>query len=642
MSGVRLVWDDKSAEVPRLRLPLQVVEVVNSPRADRGTIFEDVSAETSDGWRNQLIWGDNLHALVSLTQELAGQVDLVYIDPPFDSRQDYKVRISVGDGPDGAEQDLVKLSSVIEEKAYRDTWGKGMESYLQMLYSRLIVLRELLSDRGSIFLHLAPNVSHLARALMDEVFGADNFRAEIIWQRTGAKGDARRKFGAVHDVIAHYSKSDRAIFASVRREYDADYLARFTLDDHDGRGLYQTVPIDSPNPRPNLTYAYKGFKPPANGWRFTRSVMEQLDADGRLYFPSDPAGRLRRKSYLLEQDGQAVGDVWSDLPPINSQAKEALAYDTQKPEALLERIIRSSSDEGSIVLDCFAGSGTTPAVAERLGRRWVAIDIGRFAVHTTRKRLMDLPGCKPFEVANLGRYERQVWQQATTGSAYSAYLDFLVELYGGTSLDGFTHLHGTLAKTAVHVGAVDAPVSAAEIKDALDEAKTAGYASLDVLGWEWELGLHDLIADEARARGVQLRLRRIPREVMDPRVVASGEVVFHELAYAKVATTVRGRSVNVALEDFVLPNPDLVPASVRDKISGWADYVDYWAVDFTYETGGDDTFRNQWQSYRTRASRALELMAQHDYDEPGPHTVLVKVVDVFGNDTTTAVPVSVK
>ena len=641
MSGVRLVWDDKSAEVLRLRLPLQVVEVVNSPRADRGTIFEDVSAETSDGWRNQLIWGDNLHALVSLTETLAGQVDLVYIDPPFDSRQDYKVRISVGDGSDGADQDLAKLSSVIEEKAYRDTWGKGMESYLQMLYSRLIVLRELLSDRGSIFLHLAPNVSHLARALMDEVFGPDNFRAEIIWQRTTAHADTK-DFGTIHDSILCFAKSDKHLWNPQFRPYDESYIkSHYSHADEKGR-RYRLDNLTSPNPRPNLTYEWRGHQPPAFGWRYSRETMQRLHDEGRIWYPASKDRRPRLKRFLDDMPGQPLGDVWDDIHPVNSQAQQRLGYDTQKPEALLERIIRSSSDEGSIVLDCFAGSGTTPAVAERLGRRWVAVDIGRFAIHTTRKRLMDIPGCKAFEVANLGRYERQVWQQATTGPAYGAYLDFLVELYGATPLAGFAHLHGTLATTAVHVGAVDAPVSAAEIKDALDEAKTAGYACLDVLGWEWELGLHDLIADEARGRGVQLRLRRIPREVMDPRVVASGEVVFHELAYAKVATTVRGRTVNVALEDFVLPNPDLVPPSVRDKISGWADYVDYWAVDFTFETGGDDTFRNQWQSYRTRASRVLELTAQHDYDEPGPHTVLVKVVDVFGNDTTTAVPVSVK
>jgi len=232
-----------------------------------------------------------------------------------------------------------------------------------------------------------------------------------------------------------------------------------------------------------------------------------------------------------------VSDLWTDLKRINQVAHERLGYDTQKPEALLERIIRSSSDEGSIVLDCFVGSGTTAAVAEKLKRRWVAVDIGRFAVHTTRKRLLDIPQCAPFVVANLGRYERQVWQQATTGPQVHAYLDFVVQLYGAASVEGFQHLHGAKGRRAVHVGAIDAAVSFAEIKEALDEAASAGHPGLDVLGWEFEMGLHELVQDEARARGVDLQLRRIPREVMDPRAVAAGEVVFHELAYLEVATT---------------------------------------------------------------------------------------------------------
>lgn len=640
MSAVRLQWDGKSADVPRLHLPLQVVETVNAPRADRGTLFEAGTSSTDD-WRNLLVWGDNLHALASLVDAYAGQVDLVYIDPPFDSRQDYKVRIAVGDDSASADQDLSKLGSVIEEKAYRDTWGKGEDSYLQMLYERLILLRELLSDRGSLFLHLAPNVSHLARVLLDEIFGADNFRAEIIWQRTGAKGDARRKFGSVHDVIAQYSKSPNAIFVAVRRESDPEYLERFTLDDHDGRGLYMTVPIDSPNPRPNLVYSYKGYSPPANGWRFTLATMEALDADKRLAFPKNITGRIRRKSYLLEQDGKTVGDVWSDLSPINSQAKEAFGYDTQKPEALLERIIKSSSDEGSIVLDCFAGSGTTAAVAEKLKRRWIAVDIGRFAIHTTRKRLLAIPGCAPFTVANLGRYERQVWQQATTGEQLRAYLDFVVDLYDAKPITDATLVHGEQGRRAVHVGSVDAPVSAQEIVDAADEAAALGYRALDVLGWEWDLGLHELVQDEARARGIELRLRRIPREVMDPRVIAAGDVVFHELAYVKVDAAVTKRQLTLTLRDFVLPNPDLLAAGIRDKITAWSDYIDYWAVDFTFGATDGDTFHNQWQSYRSRANRALELTAHHGYDAAGPHTVLVKVIDIFGNDTTARVEVTV-
>jgi adenine-specific DNA-methyltransferase len=637
--GVRLEWDGKAAEVPRLRLPLQVVETVNAARADRGTLsFE---RDPNDGWRNKLIWGDNLHVLASLADELAGQVDLIYIDPPFDSRQDYKVRIAVGDGGDAADQDLAKLSSVLEEKAYRDTWGKGVESYLHMLYQRLVLLRELLSDRGSLFLHLAPNVSHLARVLLDEIFGADNFRAEIIWQRVTAHSDTK-DFGTIHDSILCFSKSEKHLWNPQFRPYDDTYVkSHYAQLDECGR-RYQLGDLSSPNPRANLMYEWLGHKSPDYGWRYSIDTMRRLHSEGRIWYPKDKGKRPRLKRFVEDLPGVPLGDVWGDIHPVNSQAQQRLGYDTQKPEALLERIIRSSSNERSIVLDCFVGSGTTVAVAEKLKLRWVAVDIGRFAIHTTRKRLLDIPQCAPFVVANLGRYERQVWQDATTGPQVQAYLDFVVALYGASPTEEFRHLHGTKGRRAVHVGAIDAAVSFAEIKESLDEAAAVGHPGLDVLGWEFEMGLHELVQDEARARGVDLQLRRIPREVMDQRAVDSGEVVFHELAYLEVDTTVHKRNLTVTLTDFVLPNPDLVPASVRSKISGWADYVDYWAVDFTYGAGGHgDTFHNQWQSYRTRADRTLERSATNDYDEPGSYTVLVKVVDIFGNDTTTAVEVSV-
>ncbi len=635
MPGVRLEWDGKAAELPRLRLPLQVVETVNASRADRGTLSFD--RDPDDGWRNKLIWGDNLHVLASLAEELAGQVDLIYIDPPFDSRQDYKVRIAVGDGGDAADQDLAKLSSVLEEKAYRDTWGKGVESYLQMLYERLVLLRELLSDRGSLFLHLAPNVSHLARGLLDEIFGPQNFRAEIIWKRTTAHADANQ-LGAVHENILWFSKAEKVIWNQQYTPYEDWYVEQYyRYRDPDGRRFMSGDLSAAGLAGGGYDYEWKGVN---RTWRVPRDTMAKLDRQGRVFYTKNGIPRIKR--YLDEAKGQPLSDVWSDINPVVSWAPEKLGYDTQKPEALLERIITSSSDEGSIVLDCFVGSGTTAAVAEKLKRRWVAVDIGRFAIHTTRKRLLDIPQCAPFVVANLGRYERQAWQDATTGPQVQAYLDFVVQLYDASPTAEFQHVHGTKGRRAVHVGAIDAAVSFAEIKESLDEAAAAGHPGLDVLGWEFEMGLHELVQDEARARGVDLQLRRIPREVMDPRAVESGEVVFHELAYLEVATTVRKRNLTVTLTDFVLPNPDLVPASVRSKISGWADYVDYWAVDFTYGAAGHgDTFHHQWQSYRTRANRTLERDTTHDCDQPGSYTVVVKVVDIFGNDTTKAAEVSV-
>ncbi len=636
MPGVRVEWDGKTAAVPRLRLPLQVVETVNAARADRGTLSSD--RDPDDGWRNKLIWGDNLHVLASLVAELAGQVDLIYIDPLFDSRQDYKVRIAVGDGGDATDQDLAKLSSVLQEKAYRDTWGKGVEGYLQMLYERLILLRQLLSDRGSLFLHLAPHVSHLARVLLEESFGAENFRAEIVWKRVSAHADANH-LGAVHENILWFSKTEKVIWNQQHTPYDEWYVEQYyRYRDPDGRRFMSGDLSAAGLAGGGYDYEWKGVN---RTWRVPRDTMAKLDRQGRVFYTKNGIPRIKR--YLDEAKGQPLSYVWSDINPVVSWAPEKLGYDTQKPEALLERIIKSSSDENSIVLDCFVGSGKTAAVAEKLKLRWVAVDLGRFAIHTTRTRLLDIPQCAPFVVANLGRYERQAWQNATTGLQVRAYLDFVVALYGASPTEGFQHVHGTKGRRAVHVGAIDAMVSFPEIKESLDEAAAAGHSGLDVLGWEFEMGLHELVQDEARARGVDLQLRRIPREVMDPRAVESGEVVFHELAYLEVATTVRNRNLTVTLTDFVLPNPDLVPASVRSKISGWADYVDYWAVDFTYGTGGHgDTFHNQWQSYRTRADRTLERTATHDYDEAGSYTVLVKVIDIFGNDTTTAVEVSVK
>ncbi|MGH3706599.1 MAG: DNA methyltransferase [Pseudonocardiaceae bacterium] len=591
MPGVRLEWDGKSAEVPRLRLPLQAVETVNASRADRGTLSYDRGAD--DGWRNKLIWGDNLHVLASLAEELAGQVDLIYIDPPFDSRQDYEVQIGVGE--QYYEDDYVKLQSVIEEKAYRDTWGKGRSSYLQMLYERLSIARELLSSRGSLVVHVDWHQSHYVKAMLDELMDDSNFRNEIVWWYYNKYQGNIKRFASNHDTLLWYSKTDS----------------------------YQFTPQKEPR------------------GETVRQIKRVWNKDKqKIVNAKDPK---TGKVLYQETDERAVDDVWrlSMLQPADKT--ENVRFQTQKPLSLASRIISALTSEGDLVADFFCGSGTVAIAAERLQRRWIAVDLGRFAIHTTRKRLLDVSQCRPFVVANLGRYERQAWQNATTGPQVQAYLEFVVALYEALPTTEFQHLHGTKGRRAVHVGAVDAAVSFAEIKESLDEAAAASYPGLDVLGWEFEMGLHELVQDEARARGIDLQLRRIPREVMDARAVDSGEVVFHELAYLEVATTVEKRNLTVTLTDFVLPNPDLVPVLVRSKISGWADYVDYWAVDFTYGIGGHgDTFYNQWQSYRTRVNRTLERNTTHDYDQPGSYTVLVKVVDIFGNDTTMAVEVSVK
>jgi len=312
----------------------------------------------------------------------------------------------------------------------------------------------------------------------------------------------------------------------------------------------------------------------------------------------------------------------------------------------LERIIEASCNKGELVGDFFCGSGTTGAVAEKLGRRWIMADLSRFAIQVTRKRLLDIPDCKPFEISNLGKYERQYWQVHVNGEGaeedevLTRYLEFIVQLYRGERVTGFTHLHGRKAGRMVHVGAVDAPVTLSEINGALDECAANKFRGLDVLGWEWEMGLHDLVTVEARKRGIDLRLLTIPRDVMDPRAVEAGDIEFYELAYLDVTLQRRDSEVQVVLKNFIIPNEDLVPEEAREKIKRWSDYVDFWAVDWEYQ---GDTFHNQWQSYRTRKHPALRLESDwHKYSKPGKYQVMVKVIDIFGNDTTKLLEVDVR
>jgi adenine specific DNA methylase Mod len=340
----------------------------------------------------------------------------------------------------------------------------------------------------------------------------------------------------------------------------------------------------------------------------------------------------------MEIDEAKVDDVWV-LSYIAAPSHERVGFPTQKPETLLSRIIRASSREGDLVLDCFIGSGTTAVVAEKLGRRWIGCDLSRFAIHVTRKRLLDIPNCRPFEVLNLGKYERQHWQVTANGDSVRAYLDFIVQLYRAERVQGFTHLHGRKAGRMVHVGATDAPVTLSEITELLDECAANHFRGLDVLGWEWEMGLHDLVPVEARKRGIDLRLLTIPREVMDKRAVEAGDVHFYELAYLDAEVRKSGTEVQVGLRNFIIPNLELIPQDVRDKIKRWSDYVDFWAVDWDYQ---GDTFHNAWQSYRTRKHPALRLESDpHPYEAPGRYQVMIKVIDIFGNDTTKLIPVTV-
>jgi site-specific DNA-methyltransferase (adenine-specific) len=268
--------------------------------------------------------------------------------------------------------------------------GKNpMTAYLAMMAVRLVELHRVLRPTGSLYLHCDPTASHYLKILLDAVFGAKNFRNEIVWKRTSAHNDAKNSFAYLTDTIFFYGKSEAAVFNKQYRPYSKEYAKRnFRFRDPDGR-RYSSENLRSPSPRPNLTYEYKGFQPHANGWTVSREKMEQLDADGRLIFPSKPTGRIRVKKYLDEMQGQIVGNIWDDIGPLSSQAQERLGYPTQKPVALLERILNASSNEGDVVLDPFCGCGTTVHAAQKLNRQWIGIDITHLAINLIETRLFD-------------------------------------------------------------------------------------------------------------------------------------------------------------------------------------------------------------------------------------------------------------
>jgi adenine-specific DNA-methyltransferase len=373
--------------------------------------------------------------------------------------------------------------------------------------------------------------------------------------------------------------------------------------------------------------------------------MEELDSQGRIAYTNTGTPNLKR--YIDETLGAPVQNLWDDIPPVNPMAKERLNYPTQKPEALLERIIAASSNEGDLVLDCFCGSGTTAAVAEKLGRRWLTCDLGRFAIHTTRKRLLAIEGVKPFVVQNLGKYERQVWQRAEFGeqaeTILAAYRHFILDLYHAEPIAGYVWLHGKKGGRLVHVGTVDTPITAADVQQmAIEFRKLVGsgadapsQAGLDVLGWDFALDLNETARQVAQAAGLRVRFVRIPREVLEKKAVEQGDIAFFELAALAVETQVRRRCLTVTLTDFMVP-PDDVPEAVAQAVKKWSEWIDYWAVDFNFR---DDTFHNEWQAYRTRKDRRLPLTVTHEYAEPGEYTVVVKVIDILGNDTTKAIRV---
>ena len=714
---VELAWNGKTNEVCNVVLPFQTIEHVDEPRKEKsdgsgiaepqiGFTFDERGRQQA-GWTNKLIWGDNKLVLSSLKNgpmreeiENAGGLKLIYIDPPFDVGADFSMDIEIGDDT------FTKKPNVLEQIAYSDTWGKGADSFIAMIYERLVLMRDLLADDGSIYVHCDWRVNSYLRLVLDEVFGNTNYINEITWKRTSAHSDPKH-YGINVDSILFYSKNmDKWIWNQQYGKHSEEYKARFRNSDPDGR-LWTDADLTAKGlSGGGYTYSYKGV---TSLWRCPLETMKKLDAERRLHFTN--AGGIRQKRYLDETKGVPLQTMWEDIFPVNSQAKERVDYPTQKPEALIERIIKASSNEGDLVADFFCGSGTTAAVAEKLNRKWIVSDLGKFAVHTTRKRMIDVQrdlkasdkNYRAFELLNLGKYERQHYigvnlnlseeqQQQQLEQKSRDYQRLILHAYAAQAVEQSGVFHGKKAGRMVAIGPINLPVTRLFVEEVVAECLKKKITRADILAFEFEMGLFPQSLDVAKESGVDLAPKYIPAEVFDKRAVEREEVVFHDVSYIEAEALTKKNAVAVKLTDFsvyysqdankkstdnvkngkskIIAEEGKIVKLTKDKTGkitretltkDWHDWIDYWAVDFDFESkpeiirvrneetgeveekqSGDFVFENEWQSFRTKKNRALELTSVIHECPPGRRKIAVKVVDIFGNDTMRIFEVGVK
>jgi len=658
---VFLFWNGRNETVTNAVLPFHSIEHIDEPRKElepqQVNLF-DTTGRQVKGWTNKLIWGDNRLILSSLVNgplreeiEKQGGLKLIYIDPPFAVGADFSYKITVNS------EDVTKKRSVIEEIAYRDTWGRGISSYLSMMYEQLKLMHQLLAEDGSIYVHCDWRVNSGIRLVLDDIFGMENLVNQIAWyyRRWNIEG---KLFARNWDTILFYEKNK-------------------------GKHIF------------NQLYIPKSEKSSAQG----KAWKSVIGKDGI------------RRSIMTDEPtkGVPMPDVW-EISMINPVALERLNYPTQKPEALLERIIKASSNEGNLVADFFCGSGTTAAVAEKLGRKWIACDLGRFAIHTTRKRMIQVQRelkkeAKPyraFEVLNLGKYERQFFfgvpanipqyqQEQLLEAKQEKYVNLILEGYSAQWVQGYKYLHGKKAGRFVHVGPLSVPITKTLVEDVFEECRQNLITQVDILGFEFEMGLVPYIKDELRQQGVDIRLRYIPREAFDKRAVEKGQVKFYDVAYLQVKPHIKGKTVKIELTNFttyytqddleeleqslkkgrskvIIENGQITKLS-KDKsgilnrellTKNWIDWIDYWSVDFDYEDKkeiiqleedgkvkaawtGNYIFENIWQSFRTKKNQKIELVTSpYTFKKAGKYKIMVKVVDIVGVDTSHVVEVEIK
>ncbi|MHC2253160.1 adenine-specific DNA-methyltransferase [Bradyrhizobium embrapense] len=608
---------------------------------------------------NRLIYGDNLLAMAALLigeqqmPSVRGKVGLVYIDPPFDSKADYRTKISLSGG------NLDQRPTAIEQFAYSDTWHDGTFSYLQMLCPRLFLIKELLSATGSAFIHIDWHVGHYVKVIADEVFGKENFVNDIAWKRVdtvkGNFGQGTKGFGENKDSLLFYRSTSESKFEPQFTPYTKEYIDQFYkfTDEKSGK-VYRLISMIGPGgaSKGNPYYEVMGV---TRYWRYSEAKMKQMIADG-LIVQTSPGAVPQRKLFLDDGKGVSVQTIWDDFSDTKLGFGPRLDYPTQKPESLIERIIRSTTETGDIVADFFCGSGTTGAVAEKLGRKWIVSDLGKPACMVTRKRLID-QNAKPFLYQHIGDYQVEQ-MRSTMGSKFRIgdLAEIVLGLYGALPLPVEENPNKNMgrvqgSKTLVLADSPNKMTGLATLRRAIEirDNLMGGWDKVVVLGWNFSPTIgHDI---EALGQGEQLEVLVIPPDLLD-RLKKKGhklkadEVRFSSLQYLKLGVVKRDRheqaeSLSVSIANYVLLSPEALnlDEANREKLQKLINkdplaLIEYWGVDPDYD---GEVFRSVWQDYRgnvesdgdpNRVVTTARLAGLPKKD--GPRRICVRVVDVFG------------
>jgi adenine-specific DNA-methyltransferase len=657
----RLIWASKPRKEPSAKdLEFQTAEEVYPNIADKETHKLSAYTETAKDISkqpNRLIWGDNLLVMQALlAQGYEGQIDLIYIDPPFNTGENFNFQSEVKIGDETYEKEL----PVNERLAYSDTWSRGVDSFLDMLYPRLQLMKKLLSDNGTIYIHLGPNISHYVKIIADEIFGVANFRNEIIWKRSNPHGHLDKKFAQIHDVILMYGRAENPIFNVLYTDSDPDYIENF-FKQSDERGRYRLVTLTASGSGSARKFIDEIISPPAGcHWRWSQERIDKALDDGIIVISKNKS--VHYKQYLEDTKGTPLQSLWTDKEVTNVQAssKERVNYPTQKPESLIERIIKSSSDSGNLVGDFFCGSGTTAAVAERLGRRWVTSDISKTAIQVARGRLVN-QNAQPFIIENLGNYQRQLIyaKEVKLKEMYS----IVLKLYGARPREdwqGFGISKEDDNKTLVFVCEPDRPMSGKKALELAKFARTAdgkGYKKLVILAWDYELDFDDIFKRMMAGKKdvVDVDPRVIPSDVYKYlRTSKSGDqdneekniglhkpVTFYQKPYMRLGepeVTSRASDsfgVKVKIDQYVILDIPIRDESKRAEVESvlhknFAYLIDYWSVDWDYD---GEVFRSKWQAIRDRKSgKPVPIVAEATLSKGRKYKIAIRVVDVFGND----------